>query len=200
MMKKGLLLSLLLLAGPAQAQLARSFSSAVYTGVGVSQMSSDFDNLGKAINLDAIAGYWLTPELPWGRLGAELNLAATVSPGKNAGAAQPSTITSGGGLLGGGSTTTTPANGRNTTDGDDLAAYALVFQAAYRTPGRLYGVGTLGYALTSTSIQEIEDKGRGGLAFSAGLGFRFGAETAAIEAVYSRWNSDLHTIGIRLSY
>ena len=54
------LLTMAALAAPAQAQLARSFSSATYTGVGASRVSSDFDNLGNAFNLDAIGGSALT--------------------------------------------------------------------------------------------------------------------------------------------
>ena len=187
-----------LLALPAHADLARSFSSATYTGVGVSQLGSDFDNLGKAYNLDAIGGYWITPELGWGRVAAELNISVTVSPGKNAG--QPQGSGSGaGGLFGGGGSTAT-SGGKNTSSSNDLSAYALALQAVYHTPGRIYGIGTVGFGLTNTSIEEIQDKGSTHVLFGGGLGFRFGENTAAVELLYAKINQDLHTIGFRLSY
>lgn len=184
-------LALLALAAPANAQLARSFSSATYTGVGVSQVKSDFDNLGKAYNLDAIGGYNIVPAQPWGRISAELNFSATVSPGKNSGTGGTS-----GGVFGGGSSST----GKNTQSSSDLQALALDILAVYRTPGRLYGIGGVGYGLTSTSIQEIDDNGRTGVVFSGGVGFKFGENTAAIEAVYTQISSDLQGIGIRFVY
>jgi hypothetical protein len=188
-----------LLALPAHADLARSFSSATYTGVGVSQLDSDFQNLGKGYNLDAIGGYWITPELGWGRVAAELNLSVTVAPGKNAGQPQ-SDNSSPGGLFGGGTSTTTTSSGKTTSSSNDLSVYALALQAVYHTPGRIYGIGTVGFGLTNTSIQEIQDKGSTHVLFGGGVGFRFGANTAAVEVLYTKINQDLQTIGLRLSY
>jgi hypothetical protein len=192
-----LLLPLWLATMPAQAQLARSFSAATYTGVGGSQLSADFDNLKDAINLDAIGGYHLTPALPWGRLSAELNISLTVSPGKNEGPPQ-TTITPGGGLGGGGTTTTEP--GRFTDSDNDLQAFVFAIQTLYRTPGRVYGIATLGYGLFNTSIPEIEEAGRTGLTVGGGLGFRFGENTAAAELLFTRLSGELQTIGIRFVY
>ena len=181
-------LALVAVAAPSQAQLARSFSSATYTGVGGSQLKSDIDNLGKAINLDAIGGYNLTPQLPWGRIAAELNLGVTVSPGKNKG--QPS----GGGLGGGGTT------GNNTSSNEDLQSFVFALQGVYRSPGRLYAIGAAGYSLVNTNIQEIQDKGSGGFSFGGGAGFKFGANTAAVELMYQQVSKELQTIGIRFVY
>lgn len=177
----------------AQAQLARSFSSATYTGVGGSRVSSDFDNLGEAYNLDAIGGYNLTPALGWGRLSAELNFGVTVSPGKNKGSGSGG----GGGIIGGGGGGT---GGNNTASNDDLQTLLFSLQGVYRTPGRVYGVASVGYGLISTSIQEIEDSGRSSINFGGGLGFRFGEETAAVEILYTRVSEELQTIGFRLIY
>lgn len=176
----------------AEAQLARSFSSATYTGVGGSRVSSDFDNLGDAYNLDAIGGYNLTPAQSWGRLSAELNFGVTVSPGKNEGAGG-----TGGGIIGGGGGGTT---GNNTAGNDDLQTLLFSLQGVYRTPGRLYGVASLGYGLISSSIEEIEENGRSSLNYGGGVGFRFGEETAAVEILYTRVSEDLQTIGFRLIY
>lgn len=189
-------LALAALAVPAQAQLARSFSSATYTGVGGSQLKSDFDNLGKAYNLDAIGGYHIVPAQPWGRLSAELNLNVTVSPGKNQGPAQSTTTP--GGVLGGGGTTT--EQGRFTQSENDLQAFIFSLQGVYRTPGRFYGIGTAGFGLINTSIEEIEESGRTGFNFGGGIGFKFGEETAAMEVLYTRVSEDLQTIGIRFIY
>lgn len=185
------------LAAPAHAQLARSFSSATYTGVGGSQVKADFDNLGKAYNLDAIGGYHITPALPWGRISAELNLGVTVSPGKNSGGSGGLTG-GGGGLLGGGGGSA--ASGNTTAGDDDLQTFVLSIQAIYRTPGRLYGMGTVGYGLTNTSIQEIEDHGRTSASFGGGVGFKFGENTAAVELLFTRVSEDLQTLGIRFIY
>lgn len=182
---------------PAHAQLARSFSSATYTGVGAAQLSADFKNLKDGYNLDAVGGYHITPALPWGRVSAELNFGVTVSPGENTGPAQ-STTTPGGALGGGGATTTEP--GRFTQSNNDLQALIFSLQGVYRTPGRFYGVGTFGYSLTNTSIEEIEDKGRSGVSFGGGAGFRFGENTAAVELLYNRVSTELQTIGIRFVY
>ena len=191
MFRRSLLaLALVAVAAPSQAQLARSFSSATYTGVGVGQLKSDFDNLGKAINLDAIGGYNITPELPWGRITAELNLGVTVGPGKNKG--QPA----GGGVFGGGST----ASGKNTSSNEDLQSFILTLQGAYRSPGRLYGIGAVGYSLTNTNIQEITDNGRSGVSFGGGAGFKFGPNTAAVELLFTKVSKDLQTLGIRFVY
>lgn len=189
-------LALLSLAAPANAQLARSFSSATYTGVGASQVKSDFDNLGKAYNLDAIGGYNIVPAQPWGRISAELNFSATVAPGKNSGGGSGG---GSGGLIGGGGGGD-GSTGKNTQSGDSLQVLALDILAVYRTPGRLYGIGGVGYGLTSTSIQEIEDNGRTGVVFTGGVGFKFGENTAAVEAVYTQISSDLQGIGIRFVY
>ena len=185
---------LALVALPAQAQVARSFSSSTYTGVGVSQLDSGFDNLGKAVDLDAIAGFQITPALNWGRISAELNIGITVSPGKNKGA---SAVGGGGGVLGGGSST---SSGNNTASSNDLQAQNFGLYGVYRCPGRLYGMGLAGYTLTNTNIQEIQDRGRSSVSFGGGAGFRFGEETAAVEVLYQYLSKDLSTIGVRILY
>lgn len=185
------------LALPAQAQLARSFSSATYTGVGVAQLSTDFDNLDEAINLDAIGGYNLTPALSWGRISAELNLSFTVSPGENSG--PPQVTTTPGGVLGGGAATTTE-QGNFTQSSNDLQTFLFNLQAVYRTPGRVYGIGSVGYSLINVSIEEIEENGRSAASFGGGVGFRFGENTAAVELLFTRISEDLQTIGLRFVY
>lgn len=189
------LLALVALTAPAQAQLSRSFSSATYTGVGASRLSADFDNLKDAYNLDAIGGYNIVPSQPWGRISAELNLGVTVSPGKNEG--QPA-AGGGGGLIGGGGGTA--AGGRNTQSDNDLQSFIFTLQAFYRTPGRLYGIGSVGYGLVTTSIEEIDERGRSAVNFGGGVGFKFGEETAAVELLYTKVSEDLQTIGIRFIY
>ena len=184
----------LLAALPAQAQVARQFSSATYTGLGGSQVSTDYDNLKNAINLDAIGGFRIVPAQNWGSLSAELNISISVSPGRNEGV--PSGT--GGGVIGGG--TTAADCGKCTSDPDEFANQSFSFLGVYHTPGRFYGIAEAGYTLSLTSIDEIEEQGRGGFTYGGGLGFRFGQETAAIELVYQRLSEELQTIGIRLVY
>ncbi len=190
---------LLALAGPSQAQLSRSFSSATYTGVGASRLGADFDNLKDAYNLDAIGGYNIVPSQPWGRISAELNLSVTVAPGKNQGPAQTTTTPGGGGVLGGGGSTTTE-QGKFTQSSNDLQTFIFTLQGVYRSPGRFYGIGSVGFGLTNTSIEEIQDNGSTGFSFGGGAGFKFGEETAAVEVLYMRVSEDLQTIGIRFIY
>lgn len=188
-----LILALSLFAAlPAQAQVARQFSSATYTGLGGSRVSTDYDNLKDAINLDAIGGFRIVPDQKWGSLAAELNISASVSAGKNEGV--PSTT---GGVIGGGGSADC---GKCTNDPDDFGLVAFSILGVYHTPGRLYGIAQGGYSLLMTSIDEIEEHGRGSLGYGAGIGFRFGQETAAIELVYQKLSEDLQTIGIRLVY
>lgn len=186
--------SALLATLPAHAQVARQFTSATYTGLGGSRVSTDYDNLKAAINLDAIGGFRVVPAQRWGSLAAELNISVSVSPGENEGV--PGTV--GGGVIGGGGSA--EDCGRCTQDPDDFANQSFSFLGAYRTPGRFYGLGLAGYALSLTSIDEIEDSGRGAFTYGGGLGFRFGPETAAVELLYQRLSEDLHTIGVRLIY
>ncbi len=193
-------LALVALAAPAQAQLARSFSSATYTGVGVSRLAADFNNLKDAYDLDAIGGYNIVPSQPWGRISAELNLSVTVSPGKNEGPPQSTTTPGGGGIIGGGGGTTTTEEGKFTQSNNDLQAFIFNLQGVYRTPGRFYGIGTAGFGLTNTSIEEIQDNGSTAFTFGGGAGFKFGEETAAVEVIYQRVSEDLQTIGIRFVY
>lgn len=181
---------LLATALPAQAQIARQFSSATYTGLGGSRVSTDFDNLKDSINFDAVGGFRIAPDQKWGELSAELNLSVTVSPGRNSGGS------GGGGIIGGGGTCT----GRCTAEDTDFANQNLSLLGVYRTPGRLYGIGVAGYSVTFTNIQEIEDAGRGGFTFGGGVGFRFGRETAAVEVLYQQLSDELTTLGIRLVY
>lgn len=179
---------------PAQAQVARQFSSATYTGLGGSRVSTDYDNLKDAINLDAIGGFRVVPDQKWGSLAAELNISASVSAGKNEGV--PGSV--GGGVIGGGGSAADC--GKCTNDPDDFGLVAFSLLGVYHTPGRLYGIAQGGYSLLVTSIDEIEESGRGSFGYGAGIGFRFGQETAAIELVYQKLSEDLQTIGIRLVY
>lgn len=187
---------------PAQAQLARSFSSATYTGAGASLVDSDFKNLKSAYNLEALGGFNITPNQPWGRISAELNISITVSPGKNEGPAQTTTTPgSGGGLLGGGTAgSSSTESGRFTQSNNDLQTQVFSLSGAYRTPGPLYAIGTAGYSLLNTSIEEIQDHGRGAFTFGGGLGFKFGEETAAVEVLYTHVGEDLQNISLRFVY
>ena len=176
---------------PAQAQIARQFSSATYTGLGGSRVSTDYDNLKDSINLDAIGGFRIVPDQKWGELSAELNLSATVAPGKNDG-----TGSGGGPIIGGGGTCT----GNCSQADGDFANQTISLTGVYRTPGRLYGIGVAGYGFSFTTVPEIEDGSRGSFNFGGGIGFRFGKETAAVELLYWQVRDELTSIGIRLIY
>ena len=181
---------LLTAALPAQAQIARQFSSATYTGLGGSRIGTDFDNLKDSINLDVVGGFRIAPDQKWGELSAELNLSGTVGPGKNDGTG------GGGGIIGGGGT----CSGRCSEATEDFVNQTISLTGVYRTPGRLYGIGVAGYGFSFTNVPEIEEGGRGSFNFGGGVGFRFGRETAAIELLYQQVSDELTSIGIRLIY
>lgn len=182
----------------AQADVGERYSSAIYGGIGAARIGSDFDNLGEAINLSAVGGYHLTPALDWGRLSVEFNADVSVSPGKNSGV-PAGTSTGGGGLLGGGGSST-PASGKFTQDSDDLAMQTFSLLGVYRSPGRFYGIAQAGYSLINSSIDEITAHGRGAASFGAGAGFRFDADSAGIEVLYTRVSEDLSGFALRITY
>src|SRR5688572_17420548 len=50
-----------------------------YSGLGIERVSTDFDNLGEATNLEGVMGFRI-PTLPW--IGLEIDIAQTLIPGE----------------------------------------------------------------------------------------------------------------------
>lgn len=173
----------------------------MYTGLGLSRVSTDFDNLDDAVNLDLGLG----ARLPWfGWLSVEADLSFTVVPGENrgprpcttTGATPPSLLDPDGDP---GDTTCAPgffSRSRNDLQMTNVGAFLVA-----RTPGKLYLTGRGGYRFINASIDEIQDGGdRRGMAYSGGLGWRWGEGLTGVELAYTRYSSQLDYLGLNVAY
>lgn len=172
-----------------------------YTGLGLSRVSTAFDNLEDAVNLDLGLG----ARLPWlGWLSAEADLSFTVVPGENRGP-QPCTTTGATppSLLDpdGDPGSTDCAPGAFSRSQNDLQMTNVGAFLVMRTPGRLYLTGRGGYRFINASIDEIQDGGdRRGAAYAGGLGWRWGEGLSGIELAYTRYSSQLDYLGLNVAY
>lgn len=172
-----------------------------YSGIGLSRVSSEFDNLKEAINLDFVIGIRV-PTINW--ISAEINFSTTIIPGENQGARNCSTTGGSGGvpLLGGGTSgSTSCAGGTFTRSGNDLQMNNIGVFAVLRSPGQFYAVGKLGYRFINSSIPEIQQGGdRTGTAYGAGGGYRWGRSLSGIEVLYTRYSDQLDYLGFNIAY
>lgn len=177
-----------------------------YSGFGLTRVSTDFDNLEDAVNLDGTLGVRV-PNFDW--VAAELNLSFTVIPGENSNE---------GGLIGGGGgsegncvvdnpptppgcTPATPGSEPQTTgDLDDFQMQGIGAYVVLKNPGRFYGMAKIGYAYQVTTIEELDDRGRNGTAYMLGAGYRYGKTLGGVELVYQRLLNDVDGIGLNITY
>ena len=152
-----------------------------YSGFGLSRVSSDFDNLGAATNLEGVMGFRI-PTAPW--FGIEIDIAQTIIPGEN----RPEVGAGCGGLL------QPPCPGA-TADPDEFAMQALGVSAAFKSTGRFYVTGRYGYHYVYTSIEEINEN-RSGSGFGAGVGYRWGRGLSGVELTYEQMAEDVDSIGL----
>lgn len=179
----------------------RDDESVTYSGIGLSRVTTDYDNLKEAVNLDFNLGIRV-PNLDW--ISAEINGSITIIPGENKG---------GSSIIGGGPGNCTSENPplppgctpasegeQVTTSGDDFQMQLIGAYLVLKSPGRFYGVGRVGYGYQVTSIDEITDNERSGTVYSGGLGWRYGKGLGGVELLYSRMLSDIDAIGFSVSY
>ncbi|MFA5939901.1 MAG: hypothetical protein WC809_11155 [Sinimarinibacterium sp.] len=179
----------------------RDDESVTYSGIGLSRVTTDFDNLKDAVNLDFTLGIRV-PNLNW--ISAEINGSVTIIPGENRG---------GGGIIGGdpGNCTSenpplppgcTPASeGEQVTNtSDDFQMQLLGAYLVLKSPGRFYASGKVGYGYQVTTVQEIDERDRSGAVYTAGLGWRYGKDLGGVELVYSRLLGGVDAIGFNVSY
>ncbi len=180
-----------------------------YSGIGLSRVSTDFDNLDEAINLDFVLGIRV-PTINW--ISAEINFATTIIPGENKG--QPSGGGFGGGgdpcifpgfppgcVEGGGGGSGSSSQGKNTRSRNDLQMNNIGVFAVLRSPGKFYGLGKVGYRYVNTSIEEIQEGGdKGGTAYGLGGGYRWGKGLSGVELLYVDYSKDLEYIGFNIAY
>ena len=162
-----------------------------YSGFGLSKVSTDFDNLKDAVNLDVVLGFRI-PTVPW--VGIEIDLGQTVIPGEN----KRSNSSSGGTtctpaqiLLG-----CTPSGGQTTTnDTDEFAMRAYGASLVLKSTGKFYALGRLGYRYVATSIDEL-NVNRSGTGFGVGAGYRWGKGLSGVQIQYQQLSDDIDAIGI----
>lgn len=163
-----------------------------YSGIGLSKVSSGFDNLEDAVNLDVVLGFRI-PTVPW--VGIEIDLGQTVIPGEN----KRSNSSSGGGSCGGvfdPITGCTPTPGQTTTnDTDEFGMQALGASLVLKSTGKFYALGRLGYRYVATSIDEL-NVNRSGTGFGVGAGYRWGKGLSGVQIQYQQLSDDIDAIGI----
>jgi hypothetical protein len=168
--------------------------SVTYSGIGLSYVGTDFDNVDDAINLGVVIGF----RIPTVNIFAvELELSTTVIPGQ---IDSQSCSTSGGGggfpIIGGGSSPqTTCVRSQNDFGTNSAGVYAVL-----RSPGRFYAMGKIGTRYVTTSIEELDDE-RGGSAYAGGIGYRWNPrKNNGVELFYNKFSDSLDMIGFSVAY
>jgi len=169
-----------------------------YSGLGVDRVSTDFDNLGEATNLQAVLGFRI-PTVPWA--GVEIDLGQTIIPGDYrdpAGAAPDCTGTD---IFGNPTPPGCVEGGRAAEDGaydpegDEFAMQALGLSLALKSTGRFYVMGRYGFRYLATSNEALnEDRSSEG--FGAGVGYRWGRGLSGVELSYKELAENVESIGL----
>ena len=185
--------------------------SVTYSGLGVTRVSTDFDNLGEAINLQLILGFRI-PTVPW--FGVELDFQSSVIPGENEGVPASPILGGGGGgtpciggipdlppgctVGGGGGGGGGAPSGNFTNDPDEFGMNAAGLSAVLRSTGRFYAMGRYGYRYVQTSIEELNEK-RSGTAWGLGVGYRWSKSLSGVELGYHQLTSEMDYLGLMFS-
>ena len=174
-----------------------------YSSIGLTRASTDFDNLGEAINLSAVLGIRV-PTVEF--ISAEIDLSTTLIPGEN-------TLESSGVLGGGGGTPCvlpgvppgcvdngggSAPTGNNTQSRDDLLLNTVGVFGVLRSPGTFYGVGKYGYRYIQSTIQELQEEASG-TAYALGAGYRYGSD-GGVEIMYTKYSDFIDYISLTVTY
>ena len=172
-----------------------------YSGIGLTRVSTDFDNLKEAINLGGVIGIRV-PTVNW--IAAEINIDVTMIPGENTGPRDPGTpnvcppppTPQPPGCQG------TPAQqGTFTQSRNDLQMQNVGVFLVARSPGKYYATGKYGYRFINISIEEIQDGGdQSGSAYGAGVGYRWGKSLSGVELLYTKYSEQLDYLGFNIAY
>lgn len=171
--------------------------SVTYSGIGVSRVDVDLSDpdvtIDGAINLVATIGFRI-PTV--NGFGVEVELGQTIIPGQikeNSCSTAPNAPPP---LGPGGSTTTCSDRDR----GDFGMNFAAGVYAVYRTPGKFYGMGKVGYRYAGTNIEELQED-RTGSAYAGGVGYRWNPKKLnGAEIYYNKFTSQISYIGLSFSY
>jgi len=165
-----------------------------YSGFGVQRVSTDFDNLGAATNLEGVIGFRI-PTASW--FGIEIDLGQTIIPGEyrapNPGS--PGTPSGCGPLLTDPCPGTPAENGAYDGSGDEFMMQALGLSLALKSSGPFYVTGKYGYRYLATSNDTINEN-RGGNGFAIGVGYRWGHGLSGVELGYKQLADEVESIGL----
>jgi hypothetical protein len=167
---------------------AKRHESVTYSGIGLTQVSTDFDNLKSAVNLGITLGFRVPT---FDIFGAEVEIGTTIIPGENKGSSGGSTGNCGGLLQ--------PACPGDTASGDDLQMNNIAVYGVLRSPGKLYGMGKFGYRYINSSIAELQEN-KSGSAWGLGGGYRWGESLSGVELFYTKFSEHITYIGFSIAY
>lgn len=161
-----------------------------YSGIGLSRVSTDFDNIDSAVNLGAVLGLRV-PTISW--ISAEIDFTATIIPGENQGG--------GGAVVGGncGGLLQPPCPGNNTASGEDFAMNGIGVSGVLRSPGRFFGTAKYGYRYLQSTLRELDEE-RSGAAWSVGGGWRWGESLSGVELLYTNYAEGIDFIALALTF
>jgi hypothetical protein len=166
-----------------------------YSGMGIDRVSTDFDNLGEATNLQAVLGFRI-PTVRW--IGLEVDLGQTLIPGdyRDPRPAQPAGPSCSPVPTPGCGTAAVPAEkGAFDPEGDEFAMQALGISLALKSTGRFYVMGRYGYRYLATSNEALNEN-RSGNGFGAGVGYRWGRGLSGVELAYKELADNVESIGL----
>ncbi len=169
--------------------------STTYSSIGLNKISTNFDNVEDAVNLDITLIGFRIPSVPW--FGVELNLGFTMIPGQ----ITETTPGSSGSPIGCGplGLDPCPATGSSTTSSGDFGATTAGAFAVLRSPGTFFAMGKVGYRYLNTNLPELQEN-RSGSAWGAGVGYRWNKKGSYAELGYTKYSEDLDAIGFAISY
>jgi hypothetical protein len=166
-----------------------------YSGLGIDRVSTDFDNLGEATNLQAVLGFRI-PTVKW--IGLEIDLGQTLIPGdyRDPRPAQPAGPSCSPIPTPGCGTPAQPAEkGAFDPEGDEFQMQALGLSLALKSTGRFYVMGRYGFRYLATSNEALnEDRSSEG--FGVGLGYRWGRGLSGVELSYKELAEHVESIGL----
>ncbi len=188
------------------AKSSDSNGGVTYSAIGISRVTSDFDNLGAAVNLTAVQGIKV-PTIDW--IAAEIDIGVTIIPGKNDGRTTSSGGTTGGGGLpiigGGGGGGGSAPSGNFTRSTSDMRLLSIGAFVVGKTPPEwlydFYGKAKFGYGYVQAGDLNggIEELNGSGTAFGIGGGWMYGPR-GGVELMYMRYPNDLSYLGFSVSY
>jgi hypothetical protein len=167
-----------------------------YSGLGFDRVSTEFDNLGEATNLQAVLGFRI-PTVPW--VGLEIDLGQTIIPGDyrdpDPGSAGTPDVNCPGPLCVPGEPARPAEDGAFDPEADEFAMQALGLSLALKSTGRFYVMGRYGYRYIATSNEALNEK-RSSNGVGFGVGYRWGRGLSGVELSYKELAEDIDSIGL----